>query len=50
VQSRIDLIDGMDNFTAKEILQVAQLSKTIDEITVEKLLSLYKNSEIFLIP
>lgn len=41
-QSRIDLIDGMDNFTAKEILQVAQLSKTTDEITVEKLLSLYK--------
>lgn len=41
-QSRIDLIDGMDNFTAKEIIQVAQLSKTTDEITVEKLLSLYK--------
>lgn len=41
-QSKIDLIDGMDNFTAKEIIQVAQLSKTIDDITVEKLLSLYK--------
>lgn len=41
-QSRIDLIDGMDNFTAKEIIQVAQLSRTTDKITVEKLLSLYK--------
>lgn len=41
-QSKIDLIDGMDNFTAKEIIQVAQLSKTTDDITVEKLLSLYK--------
>jgi ATP-dependent Clp protease ATP-binding subunit ClpA len=41
-QSKIDLIDGMDNFTAKEIIQVAQLSKTIEDITVEKLLSLYK--------
>jgi hypothetical protein len=41
-QSRIDLIDGMDNFTAKEIIQVAQLSKSTEDITVEKLLSLYK--------
>lgn len=41
-QSKIDLIDGMDNFTAKEIIQVAQLSKTTEDITVEKLLSLYK--------
>lgn len=43
--SKIDLIDGMDNFTTKEIIQVALLSKTIDEITVEKLLSLYKYGE-----
>lgn len=41
-QSKIDLIDGMDNFTSKEIIQVAQLSKTTEDITVEKLLSLYK--------
>jgi ATP-dependent Clp protease ATP-binding subunit ClpC len=41
-QSRIDLIDGMDNFTAKEIIQLAQLSKITEDITVEKLLSLYK--------
>jgi len=46
-QSKTNLIDGMDNFTAKEIIQVAQLSKntkTDDEkfLTVEKLLSLYK--------
>jgi DNA polymerase III delta prime subunit len=38
-----NLIDGMDNFTAKEIHQVARLSKTENELfTVDKLLSLYK--------
>jgi len=42
-QSMINLIDGMDNFTIKEIIQVAQLSRTENEMmTVEKLLSLYK--------
>jgi ATP-dependent Clp protease ATP-binding subunit ClpA len=45
-QSKTNLIDGMDNFTVKEIIQVAQLSKTAkteeDFMTVEKLLSLYK--------
>jgi DNA polymerase III delta prime subunit len=42
-QSRINLIDGMDNFTVKEIIQTAQLSRTETELmTVEKLLSLYK--------
>jgi len=42
-QSRINLIDGMDNFTAKEIMQVARLSRTTEDfMTVDKLLSLYK--------
>jgi len=42
-QSMINLIDGMDNFTVKEIIQVAQLSRTEKEfMTVEKLLALYK--------
>jgi DNA polymerase III delta prime subunit len=42
-QGMINLIDGMDNFTVKEIIQVAQLSRTENELmTVEKLLSLYK--------
>jgi len=42
-QSRIDLVDAMDNFTVKEIIQVTQLSrKETDFMTVEKLLSLYK--------
>lgn len=42
-QSKINLIDGMDNFTAREIIQVAQLSRTTsDFMTVDKLLSLYK--------
>jgi len=42
-QSRINLIDGTDNFTAKEILQLTQLSRSSKEImTADKLLSLYK--------
>ena len=42
-QSKINLIDGMDYFTTKEIFQLAKLSRTIDDfITVAKLLSLYK--------
>jgi len=47
-QNMINLIDGMDNFTVKEIIQVAQLSRKEAErnetemMTVEKLLSLYK--------
>lgn len=42
-QSRINLIDGLDNFTSKEIIQVAQLSRVSEEfLTVEKLLALYK--------
>ena len=42
-QSKINLIDGMDNFTTKEIMQVARLSRTTDDfMTVDKLLSLYK--------
>jgi DNA polymerase III delta prime subunit len=42
-QSKINLIDGMDNFTTKEIIQLAKLSRTTDDfITVDKLLSLYK--------
>jgi len=42
-QSKINLIDGMDNFTAKEIIQLAKLSRSEKEtMTVDKLLSLYK--------
>jgi len=42
-QSMINLIDGMDNFTVKEIFQVARLSlKENEMMTVDKLLSLYK--------
>jgi len=42
-QGAADLIDAMDNFTVKEIIQTAQLSKKeTDFMTVEKLLSLYK--------
>jgi len=42
-RSCIDLIDGLDNFSTKEIIQIAQLSKsTTESLTVEKLLSLYK--------
>jgi len=42
-QSKINLIDGMDNFTTKEIIQIARLSRTADDfLTVDKLLSLYK--------
>jgi len=42
-QSKINLIDGMDNFTAKEIIQLARLSRAEkDTMTVDKLLSLYK--------
>ena len=42
-QRKINLIDGMDNFATKEIIQTALLSRTTKEImTVDKLLSLYK--------
>ena len=42
-QGKINLIDGMDNFTTKEIIQIARLSRTADDfMTVDKLLSLYK--------
>ncbi|MDR1839921.1 MAG: AAA family ATPase [Treponema sp.] len=42
-QGKINLIDGMDNFTTKEIIQIAHLSRTADDsMTVDKLLSLYK--------
>lgn len=41
--SQIDLIDGLDNFTTKEIIQVAKLSKNVpDYLNVSKLLALYK--------
>ena len=41
--SKIDLIDGLDNFTTKEIMQVAKLSKNVDDyLSVSKLLALYK--------
>ena len=42
-QGKINLIDGMDNFTTKEIIQIARLSRTQgDSMTVDILLSLYK--------
>jgi hypothetical protein len=45
-QGKVNLIDGTDNFKAKEIIQLVQLSKTgqgnDDFFTMEKLLSLYK--------
>jgi ATP-dependent Clp protease ATP-binding subunit ClpA len=42
-QGKTNLIDGTDNLSAKEIIQLAQLSRTVDDMpSVDNLLSLYK--------
>ena len=44
--NKINLIDGMDNFTTKEIIQIASLSRKTNEfMTVDKLLTLYKHGK-----